>query len=141
MAFVNTLDAIGDDAYMDLLLSGEITEVRDAYVTNIRAYSFIYSNVNFADLPNCVKIGSYSFHSSKIQTLILRSPSVAMAEHTNIFTTTPIKSGTGYIYVPRSLVDSYKAATNWSTYAAQFRALEDYTVDGTVDGDIDMSKI
>jgi hypothetical protein len=40
----------------------------------------------------------------------------------------------GYIYVPRALVDSYKAATNWSTYASQFRALEDYTVDGTTTG-------
>ena len=34
--------------------------------------------------------------------------------------------GKGYIYVPRSLVDSYKAATNWSGYADQIRAIEDY---------------
>lgn len=47
----------------------------------------------------------------------------------------------GYIYVPRTLVDSYKAATNWSTFATQFRALEDYTVDGTITGDLDESKI
>lgn len=39
---------------------------------------------------------------------------------------TPMKSGTGYIYVPAALVDSYKAATNWSTYADQIRAIEDY---------------
>ena len=31
-----------------------------------------------------------------------------------------------YIYVPRSLVDSYKAATNWSVYADKIRAIEDY---------------
>ena len=59
----------------------------------------------------------------------------------NVFKNTPIASGTGYIYVPRALVDSYKVATNWATYAAQFRALEDYTVDGTVTGDLDESKI
>lgn len=47
----------------------------------------------------------------------------------------------GYIYVPRDLVDSYKTATNWSTYASQFRALEDYTVDGTITGELDESKI
>jgi hypothetical protein len=44
----------------------------------------------------------------------------------NAFNNTPIKSGTGYIYVPATLIDSYKSATNWSTYAAQFRAIEDY---------------
>ena len=33
---------------------------------------------------------------------------------------------TGYIYVPRALVNSYKAATNWSTFASQIRAIEDY---------------
>lgn len=53
----------------------------------------------------------------------------------------PLDTGTGYIYVPRALVDSYKSATNWSKYAAQFRVLEDYTVDGTVTGELDESKI
>jgi hypothetical protein len=37
-----------------------------------------------------------------------------------------VASGSGYIYVPAALVDSYKAATNWSTYAEQIRAIEDY---------------
>jgi hypothetical protein len=39
------------------------------------------------------------------------------------------------------LVDEYKAATNWSTYAGRIRALEDYTVDGTITGELDESKI
>ena len=42
------------------------------------------------------------------------------------FNMSPIASGTGYIYVPAALVDSYKAASNWSTYANQIRAIEDY---------------
>lgn len=54
---------------------------------------------------------------------------------------TLIASGSGYIYVPSALVDSYKTATNWVTYADQFRALEDYTVDGTVTGELDETKI
>ena len=40
-----------------------------------------------------------------------------------------------------ALVDSYKAATNWSTYADQIRALEDYTVDGTTTGALDETKV
>ena len=47
----------------------------------------------------------------------------------------------GYIYVPRALVDAYKTNTNWSTYASQIRALEDYTIDGTITGDLDETKI
>lgn len=32
----------------------------------------------------------------------------------------------GYFYVPRALVEEYKVATNWATFASQFRAIEDY---------------
>ena len=53
----------------------------------------------------------------------------------------PITNGTGYIYFPRNLVDEYKSATNWCVYASQFRALEDYTVDGTITGALDETKI
>jgi hypothetical protein len=37
-----------------------------------------------------------------------------------------IEDGTGYIYVPSALVETYKTASNWVTYAAQIRAIEDY---------------
>ena len=47
----------------------------------------------------------------------------------------------GYIYVPRNMVDTLKSATNWSTYASQIRALEDYTIDGTTTGELDESKV
>lgn len=33
---------------------------------------------------------------------------------------------TGYIFVPETLMDSYKSATNWSTYASRFKAIENY---------------
>ena len=46
-----------------------------------------------------------------------------------------------YIYVPREMYSTIVSATNWSTYASQIRALEDYTVDGTTTGDLDETKI
>lgn len=73
--------------------------------------------------------------------LIIRGSSVGVLVNTNAFQATPIASGTGYIYVPAALIDSYKIATNWSTFANQLRALEDYTVDGTVTGELDTTKI
>jgi hypothetical protein len=53
----------------------------------------------------------------------------------------PTGAKDGYIYVPSSLVDSYKADEVWSEFSTQFRALEDYTVDGTTTGALDESKI
>lgn len=93
------------------------------------------------DLPSCTWIGSASLVMSTLETLILRSNTVCSLNNVNAFNTTKIKAGTGYIYVPSALVDEYKVATNWSTYATQFRALEDYTVDGTVTGELDETKI
>ena len=73
--------------------------------------------------------------------LIIRTSTVCVLSNSNAFKDTAIASGTGYIYVPSALIDSYKTATNWSVYADQFRALEDYTVDGTTTGELDESKI
>ncbi len=78
---------------------------------------------------------------SLLKTLVIRTPSLCPLYATNAFNNTPISAGTGYVYVPRSLVDSYRSASNWSNFASRFRALEDYTVDGTTTGAIDMSKI
>lgn len=81
------------------------------------------------DSDRITTIGAYAFNGcSALTTLILRNPdSVVTLTNTNALSGTPIASGTGYIYVPSVLVDSYKAATNWSTYAERFRAIEDYS--------------
>lgn len=96
-------------------------------------------------LPKCELIdGTQAFHSTvRLIAIILENTEIVCAlKNGNAFnTTSAIGKGTGYIYVPRALVDRYKAATNWSVYASQFRALEDYTVDGTVTGELDETKI
>ena len=79
------------------------------------------------DLPNVIAIAGSAFEGcSALLTLILRSETLCTLANKNALSNTLIASGTGYIYIPRSLVDSYKAATNWSTYADQIRAIEDY---------------
>lgn len=80
-----------------------------------------------ADFSNLQTIRYSTFYrDNKLVTLIIRTQAVANLEKTSAFTGTPIASGTGYVYVPSALVDSYKSATNWSTYANQIRAIEDY---------------
>ena len=66
------------------------------------------------------------YKCSALKAVIIRSPAVCTMSTSNAFKSTPIASGTGYVYVPAALVDSYKAATNWSVYADQIRAIEAY---------------
>ena len=85
------------------------------------------SEIIKADFSNLQNIRYSTFYSNnKLVTLIIRTQAVAKLEKTSAFKGTPIESGTGYVYVPSALVNSYKSATNWSTYANQIRAIEDY---------------
>lgn len=79
------------------------------------------------ELPSVATMREYVFYDcSKLSVVIVRTPSVCAMSQSSVFTNTPIAKGTGYIYVPAALVEQYKTATNWSTYAAQIRAIEDY---------------
>jgi len=142
-----------------------LTKADFPMVNKIKSSAFIYNNkltnVNF---PNVINIGSYSFNSctilpsvdlpmttyidsasftncSALTRLILRVERICYLNNINALNNTPIASGTGYIYVPKALIEDYKVATNWTTFASQFRALEDYTVDGTITGELDETKI
>lgn len=82
-----------------------------------------------ADFPKLQQISStYNFQDcTALTTLILRNElSVVTLSNINNFTNSGIANGTGYIYVPAALIEDYKIANNWSTYASQFRAIEDY---------------
>ena len=97
-------------------------------LTELGTYAFqSCSVIEKIDLPLVESIGNYSFrYTKKLKTLILRYEGVVAAKGSGIFSGSSISSSTGYIYVPKALIDSYKTATNWATYANQFRAIEDY---------------
>ena len=107
------------------------------------------TNLKKADFTELSSVGGRAFYDcTSLTALLLRkTDAICTLASTNAFGQTPIASGTGYIYVPRALLSDtdetkdYRRATNWSTYAAQFRAIEDYTVDGTVTGELDETKI
>ena len=93
--------------------------------------SYLFNNckaLKLVDLGAITSLGSSTFYRcSALETLILRTESVcSVSGISNVFYNTPISKGTGYIYVPAALVDSYKTASGWSTYANQIRAIEDY---------------
>ncbi len=72
--------------------------------------------------------GNYSLACANLVTLIIRNTDAVPPTSSKIFggNTTKMNKGEGYIYVPASMVDAYKVATNWSKYADQIRAIEDY---------------
>lgn len=88
-----------------------------------------------AELYDSAFINCYS-----LQDLILSNPTrICYLESANVFTNCYHITGEinatynstgakdGYIYVPNDLVDSYKAATNWSKFASQIKPLSEYS--------------
>jgi len=65
------------------------------------------------DILNIPRIhNNFVLGCSALTTFINRSPTVTSLIGTTSFDSTPIKNGTGYIYVPDNLVNDYKTATN-----------------------------
>lgn len=119
-------------------------------ILNISNNCFDMSSASYANntlstlrFSAAASIGTYAFrYCAALTALIIeKSDAICTLANINAFDNTPIASGTGYIYVPSALVNTYKANSVWSTFANQFRALEDYTVDGTITGELDASKI
>lgn len=79
-----------------------------------------------ADFQSVGSIGAQAFYGSGISALILRTETLCELVNVSAFMFTPIENGTGYIYIPSSLLNEYRADNTWSHYAAQFRAIEDY---------------
>ena len=137
------LEVLGDSTFASCRALQSVTLPK---VTALNGYSCFWgcAKIEVVDLPLCASIpgGKHFQMCTALKALILRNAeAVCTLENTNSFSNNGISNGTGYVYVPRALVDSYKAATNWSTYATRFRALEDYTVDGTITGALDETKI
>ena len=106
----------------------QLTSLHLPAVVNVASYS-IYNatDLKTVDLGAATTISANAFFNCPaVDALIIRTGSVCSLANTNAISGTKIGSGTGYVYVPSALVNSYKAATNWSTYAAPFRAIEDY---------------
>ena len=118
-------------------------------ITNISTYSFYgCSNLALTELPsgvtyiganifsNCTSlpsmtclgnvtyIGSNTFIGcSNLSYFALPNVTAVPSLSNSVFVRTPIANGTGYIYVPDTLVENFKAATEWCNYAEQIRPI------------------
>lgn len=94
-------------------------------VTSLPIDSFRSSSIQTADFSAVTNINRTAFTDcTKLETLIIRTSSVCVISDISIaLRGSKIASGTGYIYVPDNLVDSYKAATNWVTLSEQIKPI------------------
>lgn len=152
----NTLTELDNDIVTSLRTRAcqaatKLVTVNLPSVTSLGSYAFYQcSGLVTAKLPKLTSVSTQTFYSctklehadcgqlgnlpaqtfnacSALTVLILRKTgSICTLSNVNAINNSPIGSGTGYVYVPASLVDSYKAASNWATFAAQIRAIEDY---------------
>jgi len=118
--------------------------------TSIGGYAFAQcSSLTTANFPSCTTIGDYAFqycttltsisfpactfigyafgYCYNLLSLYLLGSSVCSLAGVNAFVGTPIFGYTsstggvyGSIYVPASLLASYKTATNWAAYSSRF---------------------
>lgn len=103
------------------------------------------ANINFPSLEtlgaysfqNCTSLKSVEFPSltrmnnapftgcSNLTCIILSGSNICVLGSTNSLSGTPIANGTGFVYVPDELVESYKAESSWKNDVAQIKPLSE----------------
>ncbi|MBQ3147302.1 MAG: leucine-rich repeat protein [Oscillospiraceae bacterium] len=108
----------------------KLVELKLSKCTFLNGYGLYHcTSLTIVDFANHLSIEHSAFSGcGNLSTVILRSNTMSSLSSNNqsVFTNTLIADGTGHIYVPAALVDTYKADNNWSIYANQIRAIEDY---------------
>lgn len=113
---------IGDGCFQKAIY---LTSANLPLVTALPADSFRNSPIQTADFAAVININRTAFTDCQsLETLIIRTPSVCVISDISVaLRGSKIASGTGYIYVPDNLVESYKAATNWVALANQIKPI------------------
>ena len=83
------------------------------------------SHLDFKSLTSRIGTMSGFDGCTGLKALVFRSETL-ISLSSDPFKNSGIANGTGYIYVPDDLVEDYKVATNWATYADQIKPLSEY---------------
>ena len=102
-----------------------LTSANLPLITALPIDAFRESTIRTADFSAVTNINRTAFTDcTSLETLIIRTPSVCVISDISVaLRGSKIAAGTGYIYVPDNLVDSYKAATNWVALANQIKPI------------------
>ena len=109
--------SIGSNAFYNCTSLSQVSLPMCSYISNAFQYCRSLSQIS---LPVCSYIGDTAFSNcSSLSIITIGYSSVCSLAGSNTFNRTQITSSTGSIYVPVSLVDTYKSATNWSYFSTQ----------------------
>ena len=96
----------------------KLSSVNLPMCSGVNTWTFYFcKSLSIIDLPMCSMISEYAFYyCSSLQELTIGTEisTVCVLGHSNAFQGC---SALTSIYVPASLVESYKAATNWTYYS------------------------
>lgn len=127
---------VSPTASFDSVCSGN-DMVEEAYLPRqeVETMGFGYSfngcsALKKADLGGVIGKPGYLFYytfynTSALEQLIIRNTTRVFQVTSNMFTGSAVAAGTCQIYVPDSLVESYKTDGVWGTYAAQIHPLSE----------------
>ena len=104
-----------------------LVEVTFPEATHVEAYAFYGDKaLTKVRLPKVKSFGVSALNGcTGLTTLIIEQTDAICTLAGNVFANSSVASGTGYVYVPDNLVDTYKSYTNWSAYASQIKPLSE----------------
>ena len=91
---------------------------------NVFAYSSLLKRLDFPSVES-ISGGAFSGCARLVTVILRKADTVCTLENVSAFSGTSIAKGNGFVYVPDGLVEQYKAATNWSTYANQIKPISE----------------
>ena len=92
-------------------------------------FTYCYA-LEYADLGLVTNLPSWCLANCNVlETVVLRkSDGICTLQTTNALSSPKFTNGSAFVYVPDHLVEQYKAATNWSTYASQIKPISELEV-------------
>jgi hypothetical protein len=118
------LTSIADSAFRECSNLSEV-DIPD-FIKSIERMAFQSNNLANVVLPASVaSLGDSSFRRNDNTRVIMQTCTLLRNSVVTIFGNTFSGQTTTQFYVPSELVDSYKAATNWSSLASRIHAIED----------------
>lgn len=114
----DTKDTIGSQGAVDALVADTLTSLTDSDITGVCSYGLASKTaLTSVDILGGGTIDSYAFmDSTALTSLIMRSTTMTTLADTSAFMNVPILWGQGAVYVPTSMVSTYRANANWGMF-------------------------
>lgn len=112
---ITSLDLSGFDTSQTKIMKGMFNLTRGLTEINISSFT-----------SDSLTDNSYMFYGdTKLSKIIINNPKLFKMTNTNMFTNTGSEVGGFFVYVPDDMVETYKTATNWSTYADNIKPISE----------------